>query len=237
MEKKMNLNKATADVYRGAAFLILAFGFRTLARTIDIEWLGTILTPITVIALLYEFFLLLRYALIIKRQSSGDEFYLIKEGDKKIVSLTLGDYTNKLTEIEKNISSYNNQLLEFQKKLSSDIGSYTDKLGKIENILENQNQNNSSFQRDISKSFGDYTQQLAHIDKNLNESNTQNKQYQNRVNDTLGEHLDIWRNIDEKFGLYNKQIRILNQQMENLFENQINEKVSNILKELIKKKV
>ena len=71
----------------------------------------------------------------------------------------------------------------------------------------------------------------------MNESNTQNKQYQNTVNDTLGEHLDIWRNIDEKFGLYNKQIRILNQQMENLFENQINEKVSNILKELIKKKV
>ena len=163
----MNLNKATADVYRGAAFLILAFGFRTLARTIENEWLGTILTPITIIALLYEFFLLLRYAHIIKTQSSDEEFYLIKEGDKKIVSLTLGDYTNKLSKIENNLHLYNNQLLEFQNTVSSEIGGYTEKLGKIEKILTNQNLLNDISQKELSKSFESYIKKLGNILNNI----------------------------------------------------------------------
>jgi hypothetical protein len=60
------INKRTAMVYAGAAFLIVVVGVRTLAQTMDegLNWIGYI----TIAALALEFCLLLLYAHTIYRQ-------------------------------------------------------------------------------------------------------------------------------------------------------------------------
>ncbi|MBN2008360.1 hypothetical protein JW960_03320 [candidate division KSB1 bacterium] len=60
------VNKRTAMVYAGAAFLIVVVGVRTLAQTMDegLNWIGYI----TIAALAVEFSLLLLYAYTIYQQ-------------------------------------------------------------------------------------------------------------------------------------------------------------------------
>jgi hypothetical protein len=64
------VNKRTAMVYAGAAFLIVVVGVRTLAQTMDegLNWIGYI----TIAALAVEFTLLLLYAYTIYQQPADE---------------------------------------------------------------------------------------------------------------------------------------------------------------------
>jgi hypothetical protein len=69
MPQKTNrskVNRNTAFVYAGAAFLIVVVGIRTLAQTMDdgLNWIGYI----TIFALMLEFSLLILYATTIYKQ-------------------------------------------------------------------------------------------------------------------------------------------------------------------------
>jgi len=136
------MNKRTAYVYAGAAVLILVFGFRTLARTLTgFSWLSSILTPVTVLALLFEFALLIYYAYGIYNQDDYAGSYSGKSdgstspdfsGFNKINS-SLNDYSEKLSNIEANLGDYNNEIKKVNEKMDSLVDEQLNE--KVKNIL------------------------------------------------------------------------------------------------------
>ena len=136
------MNKRTAYVYAGAAFLILIFGFRTLARTVAwLTWIVPILTPLTVIALILEFSLLLYYAYGVYNQgdsvglSSGTSTTsssLDLSGLDKI-STSVKDYSSNLENIGSELGEYNGQIKNLNEKIDSLVDAQLDE--KVKNIL------------------------------------------------------------------------------------------------------
>ena len=126
------MNKRTALVYGGAAFLILVFGVKTLARTVDaLEFLESILTPLTVLALLGEFLLLLWYAKGIYDQPETNTVPLAS-GDGG--GADLGPALGKLDEINNTMNDFTDQMAEIKDHLAEhneQIVSLNDNLGKI----------------------------------------------------------------------------------------------------------
>ena len=136
------MNKRTAFVYAGAAVLILVFGFRTLARTLpELSWLSSILTPVTVVALLFEFALLIFYAHGIYYQddyegsSSGNsdgsnspDFSGLNQ-----ISSSINDYSEKLSNIETHLGDYNNEIKKINEKMDSLVDEQLNE--KVKNIL------------------------------------------------------------------------------------------------------
>jgi hypothetical protein len=136
------MNKRTAYVYGGAAFLILIFGFRTLARTVSwLTWIVPILTPLTVIALLLEFVLLLYYAKGFYDQndsldSDSGGSVTTQVGDSsglEKISNSMQDYSNKLQNIEGELGEYNNQIKNLNEKIDTLVDAQLDE--KVKNIL------------------------------------------------------------------------------------------------------
>ena len=139
------MNKRVAYVYGGAAFLILVFGFRTLARTTELN-LDVYLTPVTIVALLAEFCLLVYYAYGIYHEPtdsgpvstgrvSGTKSTDLKPALNKLdeVNTTLGNYASQLTEIKDHLATHNEEI----KNLNGSIESLIDEqLGeKVKKIL------------------------------------------------------------------------------------------------------
>ena len=135
------MNKRTAYVYAGAAVLILVFGFRTLVRTLTgFSWLSSLLTPVTVLALLFEFGLLLFYAHGIYHQddnsgstsrksvSPSSDFSGLNQ-----ISSSLNDYSGKLSNIETQLGDYNNEIKKMNEKMDSLVDEQLNE--KIKNIL------------------------------------------------------------------------------------------------------
>ena len=136
------MNKRTAYVYAGAAFLILIFGFRTLARTVSwLTWIVPILTPLTVLALILEFSLLLYYAYGVYNQSDSSgassggstAFQASDSSGLEKISTSVQDYSNKLQNIEGELGEYNNQIKNLNEKIDSLIDAQLDE--KVKNIL------------------------------------------------------------------------------------------------------
>jgi len=140
------MNKRTAYVYFGAAFLIIVFGFRTLARTTEsLKFLEDLLTPVTVIALLLEFTLLVYYAYGI---------YIIPESDGGLsatkssipstnssssidklddINTSLVSFTEQMSYIKDNLESHNDQIKNLNSKLEDLVDDQLDE--KVKSIL------------------------------------------------------------------------------------------------------
>ena len=137
------MNKRTAFVYFGAAFLIIVFGFRTLARTIDgWESLESLLTPITVVALLLEFSLLVYYAYGIYTQPESGEITIgdasqsdLGQAMSKIEDLNsvFSDYTDQMKEINNHLGAHNDQIVNLNSKLEDLVDEQLDE--KVRSIL------------------------------------------------------------------------------------------------------
>mgnify|MGYP001293912506 CR=1 FL=1 len=140
------MNKRTAYVYFGAAFLIIVFGFRTLARTTEsLKFLEDLLTPVTVIALLLEFTLLVYYAYGI---------YIIPESDGRLsatkssipstnssssidklddINTSLVSFTEQMSYIKDNLESHNDQIKNLNSKLEDLVDDQLDE--KVKSVL------------------------------------------------------------------------------------------------------
>ena len=140
------MNKRTAYVYFGAAFLIIVFGFRTLARTTEsLKFLEDLLTPVTVIALLLEFTLLVYYAYGI---------YIIPESDGGLpatksglpasnsslsidklddINSSLVSFTEQMSKIKDNLEAHNDQIKNLNSKLEDIVDDQLDE--KVKSIL------------------------------------------------------------------------------------------------------
>ena len=143
----MNINKTTANVYRGAAFLILVLGTRTIARTIDFipDFFESILTILTFGALLLEFFLLLAYANVISIQrnpgtktAGGENTDLGPITDQinsyqESITSTMGGYTEKLGNIEKSLNVHNDQIEKLNTNMEDLVDAQLDE--KVKTIL------------------------------------------------------------------------------------------------------
>ena len=140
------MNKRTAFVYGGAAFLIVVFGFRTLARTIEgWEFLENFLTPVTIFALLLEFSLLVMYAhgIYIQPDSptgapsvgGGNAAADITPALDKLESIntTLNDFTDQMAEIKDHLANHNEQIENLNTKLEDLVDDQLDE--KVKTIL------------------------------------------------------------------------------------------------------
>ena len=137
------MNKRTAIVYAGAAFLILIFGFRTLARSVSwLSWLIPILTPLTAVALLLEFGLLIYYAMGVYGQN--DESINAGSGVPTVtysndfsglekISTSVNDYSDQLQKIEGELGKYNDKIKNLNEKIDSLVDAQLDE--KVKNIL------------------------------------------------------------------------------------------------------
>ena len=123
---------ATPAVYSGAAFLILLVGIRTLLLTTD-EGFGTI-GKVTLVAILFEFLLLLLYAWTIYIQT--DKEATITPEIKNINFKPLKDDINNL---EKSMNQISGNLKEIQNEFvrqQDDIRVHTKTLENINTNLE-----------------------------------------------------------------------------------------------------
>ena len=141
------MNKRTALVYGGAAFLIVVFGFRTLARTIEgWEFLEDLLTPVTIFALLLEFSLLAMYAYGIYVQPDSPDGYAGAGGgggasaditpalDKlENINTTLNDFTDQMAEIKEHLANHNEQIENLNEKLEDLVDEQLNE--KVKSIL------------------------------------------------------------------------------------------------------
>ena len=131
------MNKRTAYVYFGAAFLIIVFGFRTLARTTEsLKFLEDLLTPITVIALLLEFTLLVYYAYGI---------YIIPESDgglsapkNSLSASDSGSSIDKLDDINSSLVSFTEQMSDIKDNLEAHNDQIKNLNSKLEDIVDDQ---------------------------------------------------------------------------------------------------
>ena len=137
------MNKRTALVYFGAAFLIIVFGFKTLARSTDsLKFLEDFLTPITIFALLLEFFLLVYYAKgiydipeinakTIGSKNSTSPF----PGDSNIENFnsSLDTLNENMSNINNHLETHNKEIVNLNKKIEDLLDEQLDH--KIKNIL------------------------------------------------------------------------------------------------------
>ncbi len=149
------MNKRTAYVYGGAAFLILIFGFKTLTRTVDsLEFLEPILNPLTFIALLAEFILLVYYANGIYKQSdniSANEVGSLEGNNADFgpavgkldqINATMNDFTDQMAEIKEHLSQYNNHINNLNDKLEDIVDDQLDE--KVKSVLSDMIRNRKS---------------------------------------------------------------------------------------------
>tara|TARA_B100002051_G_C16580684_1_gene557474 strand:+ start:377 stop:820 length:444 start_codon:yes stop_codon:yes gene_type:complete len=140
------MNKRTAYVYFGAAFLIIVFGFRTLARTTaSLKFLEELLTPVTILALLLEFGLLVYYAYGIYNtpESGGGSLPIGKTSTNSDSSLSaerlddintsLGGFTDQMSAIKDSLESHNDQIKNLNSKLEDLVDDQLDE--KVKSIL------------------------------------------------------------------------------------------------------
>tara|TARA_B110000495_G_C22865158_1_gene504452 strand:+ start:490 stop:933 length:444 start_codon:yes stop_codon:yes gene_type:complete len=140
------MNKRTALVYGGAAFLILVFGAKTLSRTVDsLGFLESILTPLTIIALLSEFSLLLWYANGIYNQPEDN--YTVQTGSGNgngndlgpalgklnEINSTMSDFTDQMADINDHLANHNKQIVTLNIKLEEIVDSQLDE--KVKSVL------------------------------------------------------------------------------------------------------
>jgi peptidoglycan hydrolase CwlO-like protein len=149
------MNKPTALVYGGAAFLILVFGVKTLSRTVDsLGFLESILNPLTGIALLAEFSLLIYYAKSIYNQPDSSynaksnnsnnnitDFVPVTEKLDQINS-TMNDFTDQMAEIKDHLSKYNNQIISLNDKLEDIVDDKLDE--RVKSVLSDMFRNRNS---------------------------------------------------------------------------------------------
>tara|TARA_B100000315_G_C14287104_1_gene455728 strand:+ start:36 stop:476 length:441 start_codon:yes stop_codon:yes gene_type:complete len=140
------MNKRTAYVYFGAAFLIVVFGFRTLARTTEsLKFLEDLLTPVTVLALLLEFALLVYYAYGIfitpesgdvplgkTSKSSGSDLGSAF-GKLDEIDTSIGNFTDQMAGIKDNLETHNEQIKNLNSKLEDLVDDQLDE--KVKSIL------------------------------------------------------------------------------------------------------
>ena len=124
------MNKKTALVYGGAAILIVVFGVRTLARTIEgfEDYEGT-LTVFTGLALLLEFSLLMMYAhsIYIQPDAPGTtSANQVISGNTDLqpaidkldnINSNLNDFTDQMEEVKNHLASHNTQIENLNDKL------------------------------------------------------------------------------------------------------------------------
>ena len=125
------MNKKTALVYGGAAVLIVVFGVRTLARTIEgFEDYEGALTLVTGLALILEFSLLMMYAYSIYIQpdslgstsanqvlsSNTDHQPAVDKLDN--INSNLNDFTDQMEEVKNHLAIHNAQI----EKLNENLG-------------------------------------------------------------------------------------------------------------------
>lgn len=139
------MNKKTALVYGGAAVLIVVFGVRTLARTIEgFEDYEGALTVVTGLALLLEFSLLMMYAysIYIQPDASGstsvnqavsDNSDLQPAIDKlDNINSNLNDFTDQIADVKNHLSIHNEQI----EKLNENLGDIVDE--QLDNKIKEQ---------------------------------------------------------------------------------------------------
>lgn len=140
------MNKRTAYVYFGAAFLIIVFGFRTLARTTEsLKFLEDFLTPVTILALLLEFVLLVYYAYGIfitpdsgdvplgkTSKASGSDLGLAF-GKLDEINTSIGNFTDQMSDIKDSLVSHNDQIINLNSKLEDLVDDQLDE--KVKSIL------------------------------------------------------------------------------------------------------
>jgi len=128
--------KVLASVYIGAAFLILIVGIKTLIQTKPDNWDEMIITIFFVLslsAIVGEFFLLVRYALHIRKEKSESG---------KIAGSSVGldpAFTGKIDELVNSNDNLVNAMSEFEKhqKNSSDmLQTHTEAIIKISKGLD-----------------------------------------------------------------------------------------------------
>jgi CII-binding regulator of phage lambda lysogenization HflD len=132
------MNKKTALVYGGAAALIVIFGFRTLARTLEFPGVEQYLTYATVVALLTEFAVLCWYALAIYNEPDSGPIASggganIDLSPVKEVTKALDGYTARLENIETSLNKHNEQVESLNSKIESIVDDQLDE--KVKNIL------------------------------------------------------------------------------------------------------
>jgi len=129
------MNKRTAFVYFGAAFLIIVFGFRTLARTTEsLKFLEDLLTPITVFALLLEFGLLIYYGYGIYVLPDAGEVPSSKSTNLKSEILS-GDQKDKVYD---SITTYTEEMSNINDSLERHNGHIESLNDKLENLVDTQ---------------------------------------------------------------------------------------------------
>lgn len=132
------MNKKTALVYGGAAVLIVVFGVRTLARTIEgFEDYEGALTIVTGLALLLEFSLLMMYAysIYIQPDASG------ATSASQVVSgnTDLQPAIDKLDNINSNLNDFTDQMADVKDhldKLNENLGDIFDE--QLDNKIKEQ---------------------------------------------------------------------------------------------------
>lgn len=138
------MNKRTALVYFGAAFLIIVFGFKTLARTTEsLKFLEDLLTPITVFALLLEFCLLIYYAYGIYVLPDAGEVpsskninlktEILSGGQKDKVYDSMTTYTEEMSRINDSLERHNDHIEGLNDKLENLVDTQLEE--KVKDIL------------------------------------------------------------------------------------------------------